>query len=459
MGRALSYYSQKPPTQRTIFHSANTQCTHIDHKQMCLHAPLLTLSTCKHNNKYCYSYYKMRSKLAKLIQYWSRVVVFLLFALTLYLLETKSASFQRHDGMGSRLSTSSHHEYGSSELNGENIESLSSHQKKPTYRSYQPNHTSTFDYTDYESPEYVPYEYILYDGTFARPYEKRWPESKLPPFAKKIHISWEQVPKGKHVCFVSVGKTAGSSLSGLLGFKLNWPDKFHIPNGVLAHYTTHMFHGDVNNCADDTPYYLFTLRNPLQRVQSAYSYDRDQPRRPGNRERMYDECGFASLNQFAEQGLAANGNATDGCKQIAYEAIRGVGDIMYSYHLFANYNYYRRVAFSQARRKKRSKILVIRTEHMEMDWNSADRILGDEEEEEEEVKLKVPHLNTQTKASEDTYLSKKSQALLCDALCDEIQMYKRILHEAINLNSHDFAQSMAELEMSCPDQAKSYKCS
>lgn len=107
-----------------------------------------------------------------------------------------------------------------------------------------------------------------------------------------------------------------------------------------------------------------------------------------------------------------------------------------------------------ARHSKDSKILVVRTEHMEDDWNTAERAIGGEKH----VDLNIPHLNTHSKNTWDMQLSEKSQVLLCDALCEEIQIYKRLLREAVNLNKHDYAQSMAELKESCPRQASADMC-
>lgn len=129
----------------------------------------------------------------------------------------------------------------------------------------------------YISPIYIPYQTIVNECS-ASPYEMRWPHYvRLPEWATKMEGFFnKEVPRGKHICYCSVGKTAGSSISGLLGFQLHAPDVYFILPGLLPHYTTHIFHGDVNNCADDMPYYLFTMPHPLARVQSAFRYDRDK---------------------------------------------------------------------------------------------------------------------------------------------------------------------------------------
>ena len=215
-----------------------------------------------------------------------------------------------------------------------------------------------------------------------------------------------------------------------------------------------MFHGEVNNCADDTPYYLFTVRNPLHRLQSAFAYDRDTYGGEEDAQTIYRDCDFDTLNILAAEGLANDGKAPENCKQLAYELVRGYGDTL-SYHLFCNYHYYYNLSFVMARHRKNSQILVIRTEHIDNDWKTAERAIGGERN----VDLNIPHLNTHAKTSKDEELSEKSQALLCEALCEEIQIYKRLLREAVNLNKRDYAQSLAEIQESCPLQASANSCS
>lgn len=55
---------------------------------------------------------------------------------------------------------------------------------------------------------------------------------------------------------------------------------------------------------------------------------------------------------------------------------------------------------------------------------------------------------------------KASSALtnLCRGLCEEIQVYKEILHRAENLRPDEIAQSMDELSAQCPTEAQLSQC-
>jgi hypothetical protein len=124
--------------------------------------------------------------------------------------------------------------------------------------------------------------------------------------------------------------------------------------------------------------------------------------------------------------------------------------------MFHNYHYYRNVRFARAKHPESSKILVIRTEHMEADWNSAGRVIragdgvtaaDDDEPSLPHIELNIPHLNVkEITRKEDTLLSTQ---------CQEVQTYKQ---EAVNLLPEDYDQSMAELVDSCPLQVLSDQC-
>jgi hypothetical protein len=119
--------------------------------------------------------------------------------------------------------------------------------------------------------------------------------------------------------------------------------------------------------------------------------------------------------------------------------------------MFHNYHSYRNVCFARAKHPESSKILVIRTEHMEADWNSAGRVIragdgvtaaDDDEPSLPHIELNIPHLNVkEITRKEDTLLSTQAQVLLCEALCQEIQTYKQLLKEAVNLLPEDYDQS------------------
>eukprot|EP00956_Cyclotella_meneghiniana_P044087 scaffold301518_cov109-Cyclotella_meneghiniana.AAC.2 len=134
-------------------------------------------------------------------------------------------------------------------------------------------------------------ETMIDTTTLRHPFHVIWPHETLPQWAIKsppstLYPPPYTIPASKRVCLVHVGKTAGSTVGCRLGFNLHCERDRTVAPGLLPRYTTHMFHTNVYDCPDDdtanvdgdsdstTGYYLFVVRNPLTRIQSAFSYDK-----------------------------------------------------------------------------------------------------------------------------------------------------------------------------------------
>lgn len=275
------------------------------------------------------------------------------------------------------------------------------------------------------------------------PFEEIWPDSTLPGWAKK-HVNYE-VPSGQNVCFVHVGKAGGSTIGCSLGFSLHCGETVQT-NGILPKVTTHVFHKDVYNCPDDSAYFLFVVRDPIERARSAFNYDR-----PGDdcdddyisrMNEFYFNCPFFYFEDYVQNGLS-DGVASKRCKGMAEVAIKGELPTFGPSHLYYNYQYYYEAVPNDA------SIIVIRNEHIEEDWNSVSDMLGDREDILSQNHFPRGNANTWS-SEEDMYLSEDSIAILCHSLCNEIQQYKKILRQAQNLNAQQLRVSLAELEKKCP---------
>jgi hypothetical protein len=282
---------------------------------------------------------------------------------------------------------------------------------------------------------------------------------------KNSAIEWPETDK--EICFVHVGKTAGSTLACYFGFL--YPDcegsedtieAIPIAPGLLPAATTHMIHTHYNDCAEqDFDFYLFVLRDPLKRIQSWFNYELPDTEvwsgvRLFKQQLLFSECDFFTLNALGEIGLAPRNtsNATELCQNRAYNAISGT--VGYSTHNFYNFAYYLRDV------KKHTdlplKIVVVRTEHLAADWKSIEEeVLNGPKELNVTFSRKS---NASFKRPEVIALSPTAQRRICAALCKEIQIYKGLLRSAINLNKEDIEQSMAELEASCPVEAVKTVC-
>ena len=322
----------------------------------------------------------------------------------------------------------------------------------------------------------VPYAQVLARDPSLRnvsPYELRYPGWKQPSWNKKkkaCRQGQERIPPGKHVCFVHVGKTAGSTVGCALGFRLHCDDDAtprHVDSrlpGTLPLYTTNMLHSDVNDCPDGMPFHLFVVRNPFHRAASAYIYDRDTEGDDGEYE-LYVECKFWTLAQLAAGGLdvleahnPTNGTrTTEVCRKRARDAL--TGNVQYGEHLYYNYQYY----LEEAQAKQ---VLVIRSEHILADWISAQRVVDKDKTHHEPdgsnnaaaSSLVVSAndfrpKNVGSKTDQDRPLTDRERRLVCQVLCREIQAYKSILRQAINIKYTDVEVSIQELAESCPEEA------
>jgi hypothetical protein len=242
------------------------------------------------------------------------------------------------------------------------------------------------------------------------------------------------------MCLVHIGKTAGSSISCGLGFQ--YADCEGMPRQELPH--THYFHMKKNNCQppnknrnsrnrkgdavkipdNEIATFLFTVRNPLTRIQSWFEFEKNiVPTRQNKkieaqirrkRGLLFVDC-YTTFEAFVNDGLRqrrqplvdekssssssslsslnlnvqASSSVFDmTCQERAWAAAMGVRD--FSYHEYYNYEHYYTSVMQQIQQqgddeistqktsnqslsspatKPTTKILVLRTEHLADDWS------------------------------------------------------------------------------------------
>ena len=310
------------------------------------------------------------------------------------------------------------------------------------------------------------------------PFEQRWPKTHLPKWAtKKMNFD---IAEENQICYAHVGKTAGSTLGCSLGFSLHCSggqtssvgqvagtkDKDasvqtenHPSPSLLAKLTAHTFHSDVYDCNDNSGYFLFVLRDPIDRVMSAFNYDKpdnddfiENPNWANRKSHFYFECPFYHMENFVQNGLRKEGGGTDRCKAWARESLRGVevGSRDSPDHWYYNYQYYLEAIPSDA------KLLAVRKEYIEEDVRSIEDLFDCPDEERLTLSKRM-NINTWAD-QDDMYLSDNSISLLCEALCNEIQIYKEILDRSLNLSQDQLQVSLTELVAKCPSEAMSEEC-
>ena len=294
------------------------------------------------------------------------------------------------------------------------------------------------------------------------PYELIWPDLKLPSYMKKDReFAVESVPDDKRTCFVHVGKTAGSTVGCAIGFNLHCTSKVTAP-GVFPKYATHMFHAQMYDCLDNSAYFVFVIRNPLDRMISAFNYDNPSKdwkkfraeygeKHYQFRKKLYMDCPFTTIDELAQLGLSPHGNATGACRRRAAAAIEGTEH--FGCHFFFNYQYHLEAI------PKDASILTLRTEHLIEDWNTVEHNLGGVKQVLGPNQTVLAHNNVnQASGDKLKYLSEESKTLICKKLCNEIQVYKKILRVSINLSEDQVMESIKELKESCPVEAVTDTC-
>jgi hypothetical protein len=302
----------------------------------------------------------------------------------------------------------------------------------------------------------------VYDGRKAyyykdSTYPHRRANATLPRWFRKVIPLNKYITADKQTCFVHVGKAGGSTIGCMLGFLIHCGDddiNNQTVSSLLTATTAHAFHRGVYDCSDEAANYLFVIRNPLTRALSAFNYAKPDlnDKHPFSKrfkdKEIYVDCNFWTLNDLAERGLVKNShNTTEECRARAKNALIGTGDNLV--HWYYNYQYYYELVPPNAN------IVVIRNEHIVDDWNSVETMLGGSAD---LTKESLPVNNRYEKKPEEVYLSDTAKVVLCETLCNEIQVYKMILKRAQNMKKEHYIQSMQELMTSCPKEAMEETC-
>lgn len=261
----------------------------------------------------------------------------------------------------------------------------------------------------------------------------------------------------KSLCFVHVGKTAGTTIACYLGFRYRGEEQFMMPKGRLRDNTVHAFHNWINDCPDDDDYYLFATRDPISRIQSWFTYERplsyrgEQDIESLQQKRLFIDCPFPHLNNLAEDGLGDNPTVPKTCRKRAFDAIRG-------YRIFYRHNFYNYQWYLDHVPKEKP-LMVLRQEYLATDWTSAEAFLARLANDTSHFAITFPHRNRSPIVAEaDKYLSEKALKNLCAVLCKEIQAYKTILDRSVNLSPEDKAASLESLGQKCPREVEDPKC-
>lgn len=270
------------------------------------------------------------------------------------------------------------------------------------------------------------------------------------------------------LCFVHVGKAAGSSVSCSLG--LMYANCEGMPRQPPLPHTQY-FHMRKNNCLDEKmKTLLVSTRNPLTRIQSWFDFEKDilptrrnkqdQERLRWKRGMIFKEC-YDNFADFVLKGLElplslkiTNERPVNmTCQERAWAAALGARE--FSYHEWYNYEHYWTV-LQQRFLNKNASIMVLRTEHLLEDWSklSKEDLYKQVNKGKGTSSVVALSNSSETKLESDRFWSN-----LCRAMCPEIKIYQQILEQAHNLETSQLQASIQEIQALCPHyDPKSTEC-
>lgn len=215
--------------------------------------------------------------------------------------------------------------------------------------------------------------------------------------------------------------------------------------------------------------YLYTLRNPFDRLVSWYFYEHPRANvhsrnNPCSNKLHYWEnntqgC-FKTIDEWARNCTPVV-NETNlsprqaQCQQVAYDTARG-GRACRAHNSY-NYDYYLEEMKKYSKHNQSELMLAIRTEHLAEDWDFLEHAFNGSHFVDGKARF---HLRKSVNAREtsvdmgnDTgFLSEEGIRNICAALCEEIQVYKQLLNNARNLNELQIRESLGEVVASCPEE-------
>jgi len=259
-------------------------------------------------------------------------------------------------------------------------------------------------------------------------------------------------------CLIHIGKAGGSTLTCLAGIPTHacrqgsrkWKQyNEERQRSVIVQQLQGIGreHLHDNKCKPGFDSFLVLTRNPITRLKSWFYYEKPMGMNAHSfwygRQFLWKDC-FDRFEDLVVKGLGQNisaervpPNVPDmSCSQRAWAAVLGARAMSIISHSYYNYEYYYETMEDLEKHGDPLSTFVLRNEHLASDWNTIDSMMGGSGKGGDALFSKK--LNANAITSSET-LSEEAMKVLCSALCDEIQYYKRILIRAINLMPRTYA--------------------
>jgi len=268
----------------------------------------------------------------------------------------------------------------------------------------------------------------------------------------------------RKLAFIHIGKSGGTTASKMIRRRCTLKKESSCAEYVAKNEINNIPHKETQISLQVQEYYhtrkpnvtkyesfIVTVRHPIDRMLSWYLHHHPKNKLIPNRTLNHFFHCFDQVDDLATVGLKENKGS---CSRVAHRCIRG--NYVRCHHMYLNYHFYTNELLQQES-KNSKEIFVLRTEHFWEDWQSINSMLDGSN-----ITRTKHHTHRERRKNKilvtNRTISKEGMSNACRVLCEEIQLYKKLIEKAVNLNKHDKMISFIELNKTCPTQTISMMC-
>ena len=196
---------------------------------------------------------------------------------------------------------------------------------------------------------------------------------------------------------------------------------------------------------NDTDTFLYLIRDPLDRVRSAFEYHKNMVRmNRDDHKKFYVNCFPGRFDEVVEAMRGAGSD--EKCKDYADRALGGGGLVVAGNHFYYNYQWYRR--FSLGGHPSHT-VMVIRTEHLWDDMIRLDKRLGGDGNFARQGAKETHGSETWSHAPNSTSIAPENAAYLCCLMYGEFEVYQELILRAVNLHDEEKREDLVKVMRHC----------
>lgn len=181
---------------------------------------------------------------------------------------------------------------------------------------------------------------------------------------------------------------------------------------------------------NNTNVFLFTVRDPIDRLVSTYNYHRSGPKDATKfqfHDRFYKQCFPDGLDDMVN---IVRHDTKPGCTVLGMNALTG-RTLQGGWHFMYNYTHYKTYSIDQS---PNHAVAVVRTEHLWDDIVHLDKLLGGSGNFGNKIGSKHTHGSENYTVSYNDELSISNTIFLCCLIYKDLESYQEMILRALNLD-------------------------